>query len=529
MMKKVKLIIIALTLIFNIVSAQEPELMQDLVSDSVFSLETDSVIISKKIVDEDLSDIFSSQIDSATNSWFSKNAFGGDFTEESFVDVYPTNIPDSIYIQRLEKTEQVIDLSYNPAVLSFIKMYTERKRDQVERMIGLSEYYFPMFEEILDKHDLPIELKYLSIIESALDPAATSRVGAMGLWQFMYGTGKLMGLEITSFVDERRDPVKSSEAAAKYLKYLYDIYNDWHLAIAAYNCGPGNVNKAIRRSGGKTNYWELYYLLPRETRGYVPLFIAASYMMNYYEEHNLKPQIPYMPIDVDTIMVNSYLHFDQLTATLNIEKEHLQALNPMYRRGVIPASENKPYPVVLPIGKTFEFIEKDTLVFAYERERYFPNNTLVNPVESGSSHFTPSDVKGKSKIVYTVKAGDTVGGIAAKYKVKQSDLTYWNNIKKNLIRTGQKLAIYVPEKNKPKNENSGMASASQKQTSNDSSGTTASSDIDFEIYTVRNGDNIWNISQKYVGITSDEIMELNNISNEKGLVVGQKLKIPKKT
>jgi membrane-bound lytic murein transglycosylase D len=339
-------------------------------------------------------------------------------------------------------------------------------------------------------------------------------------------------MEITSFVDERRDPVKSTEAAAKYLKYLYDMYNDWHLAIAAYNCGPGNVNKAIRRSGGKTNYWELYYLLPRETRGYVPLFIAATYMMNYYQEHNLHPQIPSMPIDVDTIMVNNYLHFDQLTATLNIEKEYLQALNPMYRRGVIPATENKSYPVVLPYEKTFEFIEKDTLVFAYERERHFPNNTLVNPVESGSGHFTPSDVKGKAKIVYTVKAGDTVGGIAARYKVKQSDLTYWNNIKKNLIRTGQKLAIYVPEKDKSKLENPATASASQKQTTTNSSASASSianSSNEYEYYIVRNGDNIWNISQKYVGITSDEIMELNKISNEKGLVVGQKLKIPKKT
>ncbi|HSM47859.1 MAG TPA: LysM peptidoglycan-binding domain-containing protein, partial [Draconibacterium sp.] len=307
---------------------------------------------------------------------------------------------------------------------------------------------------------------------------------------------------------------------------------DWHLAIAAYNCGPGNVNKAIRRSGGKTNYWELYYLLPRETRGYVPLFIAATYMMNYYEDHNLKPQIPAMPTDVDTIMVNQYLHFNQLAATLEIDNEHLQALNPMYRRGVIPASENKPYPVVLPYEKTFEFIEKDTLVFAHERERYFPNNTLVNPVESNSGYFTPSDVKGKAKIVYTVKAGDTVGGIAARYKVKQGDLTYWNNIRKNLIRVGQKLAIYVPEKDKSKYENSGTASASQKQTSNNSSASTASvanSSTEFEYYTVRDGDNIWNISQKYVGITSDEIMELNKISNEKGLVVGQKLKIPKKT
>lgn len=531
-MIKVQIILIALTLNLHPILAQQTDLFEESFRDTVQYEETDSVLYGKTIIDEDLTDLFSAEIDSATSTWFVKNAFRNDSLEVSLLDVYPRNIPDSVYIQRLQETKQVIDLSYNPAVLSFIKMYTERKRDQVERMIGLSEYYFPMFEEILDKHDLPLELKYLSIIESALDPVATSRVGAMGLWQFMYGTAKMLNLEISSFVDERRDPVKSSEAAAIYLKKLFGIYNDWHLAIAAYNCGPGNVDRAIKRSGGKTGYWDIYYLLPRETRGYVPLFIAATYMMNFYEEHNLTPRVPAMPTEVDTIMVNSYLHFDQITANINIEKEHLEALNPMYRRGVIPATEKKSYPVVLPYKTAYEFIEKDTLVFAYERNKYFPNNSLVSPAEKSSGYFTPADIKGKAKIVYTVKSGDTVGGIAARYKVKQGDLTYWNNINRNLIRVGQKLAIYVPEKDKSKYVNLGTASTSQKQTSNNLSATTASavnSSTDFEYYTVRDGDNIWNISQKYAGISSDEIMQLNKISNEKGLVVGQKLKIPKKT
>lgn len=532
-MKRVNLILLALTLILKPVFSQDSRLIEISIADTLPFSETDSVLLGKTIVDEDLSDIFSEKIDSATSTWFVKNAFKSDSAEVSLMDVYPRNIPDSVYIQRLQETKQVIDLSYNPAVLSFIKMYTERKRDQVERMIGLSEYYFPMFEEILDKHDLPLELKYLSIIESALDPVATSRVGAMGLWQFMYGTAKMLNLEISSFVDERRDPVKSSEAAAIYLKKLFGIYNDWHLAIAAYNCGPGNVDRAIKRSGGKTSYWDIYYLLPRETRGYVPLFIAATYMMNYYEEHNLMPRVPAMPTEVDTIMVNSYLHFDQITANLNIEKEHLEALNPMYRRGVIPASEKKSYPVVLPFNTAYEFIEKDTLVFAYERDKYFPNNSLVSPVEKSSGYFTPADVKGKAKIVYTVKSGDTVGGIAARYKVKVNDLTYWNNIKKNLIRTGQKLAIYVPEKSKVIQEKENTANTTQKQTTGNNTATasneTASGYSEFEYYTVRNGDNIWNISQKYDGISSDDIMQFNKISNEKGLVVGQKLKIPKKT
>jgi len=534
-MKKVLLILVAATFYINSGFAQKTKLIDNSIADTMLiseadtmlMTEEDSSLIGKTEIDEDLSDIFSEKIDSANSNWFVKNAFTNDSLEMSMLDIYPTNIPDSIYIQRLQETEQIIDLSFNPAVLSFIKMYTERKREQVERMIGLSEYYFPIFEEALDKYNIPLELKYLPIIESALDPVAISSAGAMGLWQFMYGTAKFINLDITSFVDERRDPIKSTEAAAKYLKYLFDIYNDWHLAIAAYNCGPGNVNRAIKRSGGKTNYWEIYYLLPRETRGYVPLFIAATYVMNYYSEHNLLPQIPAMPTDVDTIMVNQYLHFDQISTTLNFDKEYLKALNPMYRNSVIPATESKPYPVVLPHQIAYEFIEKDTTVFAYERNQYFPNNTLVNPVNSSSGHFTPSDVKGKEKIIYKVKSGDTVGGIAAKYRVKANDLIYWNNIKKNLIRVGQKLAIYVPEKDKAKYANNTVQKSGSTQTA--SNNKNSLSDTDFELYTVKSGDNVWVIAQKYDGVTTDDILQLNNISNERGLVVGQKLKIRKKT
>ncbi len=526
-MKKVQLIIISLTLIFNSLFAQNFDEFENTVNDSLPVPENDSVILNKKVVDEDLSDIFSGQIDSANYNWYLKNAFTSDSAEVR-LDNYPKNIPDSVYIQRLQKTEQVIDLSYNPAVLSFIKMYTERKRDQVERMIGLSDYYFPVIEEILDKYNLPLELKYLPIIESALNPVAISRAGAMGLWQFMYGTAKLLNMEITSFVDERRDPVKASEAAAKYLKKLFDIYNDWHLAIAAYNCGPGNVDRAIRRSGGKTNYWDIYYFLPRETRGYVPLFIAATYVMNFYGEHNLVPQIPAMPTNVDTIMVNRYLHFNQIAATLNIDKENLQALNPMYRRGVIPATESNPYPLVLPYEKVYEFIDKDTAVFAWEREKYFPNNTLVNPAEKSGGHFTPADVKGKTKIVYTVKAGDTVGGIASKYHVRANDLTYWNNIRKNKIRAGQKLAVYVPEKNKPvkaKNEENLAKTASD---SNPPADKAVSENREYEYYTVKRGDTPAEIA-KTCGMDTAELMTINGIRSERGLQIGQKLKIPKKS
>ncbi len=539
-MKKLQLLlaIFSLLLIFNGAMAQEPDSLYFGDSDTLElndTIDIDSALPEKVEIDEDLNDIFSEKIDSASNAWQVNNMVNADSMETMNLVDFPKNLPDSVYIQRLMDAEQVIDLSYNKVVRNFIQMYTEKKRSQVEMMLGLSEYYFPMFEEILDKYNLPLELEYLPIIESALNPVARSRAGANGLWQFMYGTAKNMHLEITSFVDERRDPVKSTEAAAQYLKQLYDTYGDWQLAIAAYNCGPGNVNRAIRRSGGKTNYWDIYYRLPRETRGYVPAFIAAAYVMNYYKEHMLVPQVPEFPTDVDTIMVNNYLHFNQVAEVLDIDNNELNSLNPLYRRNVIPAKPDKPYPLVLPEEKIMEFIDKDTTVFAWNRNKYFPNNTLINPTESTSAYFTPADVKGKVKVIYTVKSGDNVGFISSWFHVRQNDLRYWNNINKNIIRVGQKLAIYVPEKDKEKYEKVAKMSFANKQESvgksvaNPTPKEVKTLDPNYEYYTVKQGDSIWDIAQKYAGITSDEIMRLNKISNERGLYVGQKLKIKKKT
>lgn len=494
----------------------------------------DSITFTEEsLPDENINDIFEDKLEKLDDHWFLRNTFSGDSIELDFANVYPTNLPDSLYVQRLEDIEQVIDLSYNKVVRNFIILYTEKRRELVEMMLGLSDYYFPMFEEALDKHDMPLELKYLPIIESALNPKARSRAGANGLWQFMYGTGKQMKLEISSFVDERRDPVKSTEAAILYLQQLHDRYGDWHLAIAAYNCGPGNVNRAIRRTGGRTNYWQIYYRLPRETRGYVPAFIAAMYVMNYYKEHNLVPAIPEIPIYNDTIMVNNFLHFDQLEATLGIDKEQLRALNPMYRRDVIPAKKNKAYPVVLPERKIMEFIDKDTLVFAWEREKYFPNNTLIEP-GSPAAYVTPADIKGKTKIFYTVKSGDNVGFISEWYKVRASDLRYWNNINRNLIRIGQKLVIYVPENEKEKYEKINEMSFVQKQAMiGKSPGNSVQKEMkpldpDFVYYTVKRGDTLWDIAQKYNDVSSNEIMRLNNLSSGRSLYIGQKLKIKKR-
>lgn len=531
---------IAFLLISTTIHAQESDSMVvdlDMI-DSTWNdttlVEDDLILEDETELDDDLNAIFSNDMDSLFQSWEIRNRFNFDSSEVNF-GYYPTNVPDSVYIQRLQEIEQVVDLNYNQVVKRYIQMYTEKKRELVEVMLGLSAYYFPIFETTLDKYDMPLELKYMAIIESALNPVARSRAGANGLWQFMYGTARNMKLEISSFVDERRDPVKSTEAAARYLKLLYDTYGNWQLAIAAYNCGPGNVNRAIRRSGGRTDYWQIYYRLPRETRGYVPAFIAAMYTFEYYNEHNLVPRYPDIPLAVDTVMVNDYLHFDQVAASLNMDKEELRALNPMYRRDVIPAKPAKLYPLVLPSAKMLEFVGKDTAVFAYEREKYFPNNTLADPVSSSSGYFVPVDIKGKEKVVYTVKAGDNVGFISTWFHVRASDLRYWNDIRRDIIRVGQKLAVYVPEGQKDKYSKLNSMSFVEKQASVGKSTKTVETkkeeqaDPNYVYHTVQRGDTIWDIAQKYAGISSDDIMKLNNLTNDRGLYVGQKLKIKRKS
>lgn len=503
--------------------------------------------------DEFLEDIFASKMDSLMNSWYVRNAYdidsrvSNDTIFENFINFEDIegnlnvgrSLPDSIYIQRLSAIHSPIDLSFNTTVKNVITLYTERRRDQVEVMLGLANYYFPMFEEILDKYEMPIELKYMAIIESALNARALSRAGACGLWQFMYGTGKMYGLEINSYVDERRDPLKSTEAAARYLNDLYNIYNDWHMVIAAYNCGPGNVNKAIRRSGGR-DYWSIYYRLPRETRGYVPAFIAATYVMNYYKLHNLTPRQTTFNIITDTIMVNNYLHFDQITASLGLDIEQLRDINPMYRRDVIPATNDKPYPLRLPIGTINRFVDHESDIYAYNREVYFPNNQIKNPDQKTAQQFVPVDEKGKARIHYTVKSGDNVGFIAEWFKVRIADLRYWNNIRGNLIRVGQRLVIYVPENKADHFKAFNAMSFEEKQRAAGKNPTNApvsiaatssnnnSIDPSYEYYTVRQGDNLWVISQKYPGITATDIQNLNNIKNTRSLYAGQQLKIKKK-
>lgn len=434
---------------------------------------------------------------------------------------------DSLYLARIDSIQSAVPLSFNNIVRNYIELYTVKRRFQVANMLGLAEYYFPIFEEALDAECMPLELKYLPVIESALNPRALSRAGACGLWQFMYSTGKMYKLEINSYVDERRDPVMSTKAAVRYLNDLYGIYEDWILVIAAYNCGPGNVNKAIRRSGGKKNYWDIYYHLPRETRGYVPAFIAANYVFNYYKAHGIYPLEPTLPSMCDSIMVNDALHFEQIAAKLDLSVEELRDLNPQYRADVIPAGFGKSYALRMPYNHINGFIDNQDSIFACNRSKYFnDNDRTADPKKRIKVHAQALGQEGRARLVYTVKSGDVPGAIALKFKVRLADLKYWNNLNKRMtIRPGQKLVVYVPEKNLAQYKN--KAAYTGKVNNTASAPQVETIDGEFVYYTVRKGENLWTIAKKYPGVSNRDIMRWNGISDNqvKDLRPGQKLKI----
>ncbi len=377
----------------------------------------------------DLPEGMTEGLDSLLTDWHTKNYLTFDENCET-TDENPV-FPKETYIERLSRLPNIIEMPYNDAVRAFIDQYSGRLRRSVSVMLGACNFYIPIFEEALESYGLPLELRYLPIIESALKPAATSRAGAAGLWQFMITTGKTYGLEVNSLIDERRDPIKSSYAAAHYLKDLYEIYGDWTLVIASYNCGPGNVKKAILRAGGKTDYWAIYPYLPRETRGYVPAFIAANYIMNYYCEHNICPVNTTLPAATDTLMVHRDVHFDQIVALCNVKAEEVRALNPQYRKSMIPGSR-RPCILRLPSHGVSAFIQAGDSIYNYRSNELFTNRKEVTPQEGKS---------GKGARYVTVRQGDTLGAIARRNGTTVSRLKKLNGLKNNNIRAGRRLRV----------------------------------------------------------------------------------------
>ena len=423
-------------------------------------------------------------------------------------DTLTSSIPDSVYIARLNSINSFIPLQFNRYVKNDIIHYTEKIPKVTARILGLAPYYLPQFEEIFDEFDMPKELKAMAVIESALNAKAVSRARAKGMWQFIYTTGRRYGLNITSFVDERFDPVTACRAAAQYLKDSYMIFGDWQLAIASYNCGTGNVNKAIRRSGGKTNFWDIYPYLPRETRGYIPAFIAALYVLQYYPEHGIVPAQVSLPAHIDTIHVNKMLHFQQISDNIGIPMDVLRELNPQYLHDIIPGTERQ-YVLRLPYNYTGPFVENEQAIYAYKDTVFFSETAITKIKESGGS-------ESGGRIVHRVKKGETLGGIASRYRTSVANIKRWNGLRNNTIQVGQRLVIY--------GRNAAPKSTSTAKPVPSGNKTTVTGE--YETYTVRKGDTLSAIaSRNHVSLGT--LMNLNGLSKSSKIYPGMKLRIRK--
>lgn len=545
----------------------------------------DTATLNLLIANELKTSIIGDLLDSLVNlKFFTNTSFPTDTTLLN-VNYYPQGfVPvfsDSVLEARIADLNRnsAIELTYNKNVRGFIELYSVRKRQLASKILGLAELYFPFFEEQFDKYNMPLELKYLAVVESALNPTATSRAGAKGLWQFMYNTGKLYGLKANSLVDDRFDPYKATDAACRHMTDLYKIYGDWNLVMAAYNSGAGNVNKAIRRSGGKKNYWAIWPYLPSETRGYVPAFIAVMYLMNYPAEHNLYPTRPSILFEeIDTVTVSEIVSFDQISEYLKIPREEIEFLNPGYKTGIIPASKDQKYIFRLKQQYTGAFIENEKGLYAYKTSKGIEKEKLLAEVKNM-----------KEQNVHVVKKGETLGLIAKKYHCSVNSLKSWNNLRSTNLKIGQKLVVMSPGKSsgssskkmeeKPKEIVQGnkdtnqhivadgetLASIAQKNNCtvedlkkwnklNDDtihpdqklSVTAPKEEVavmekqpepktekkiisdEYIYHVVRRGDTLWDIARQYEGVTVEQIKKLNNINNTKTLMPGQKLKVAQK-
>ncbi len=446
--------------------------------------------------------------DSLLHLWY-KNSFAGDADSVSEFDMdsvrFSSNVSDQEMIDRLSAMNSFITLPFNDNVKNYIILYSEKMPGRMSRVMGLSSYYFPMFEDVLNRYGLPLELKYMAVIESMLNPVATSRAGARGIWQFMYNTARNYGLEINSFVDERLDVEKAMDAAARYLRDAYKIFGDWALAISSYNCGAGNVSKAIRRAGGSRDFWSIYPYLPRETRGYVPAFVGAMYAMTYHKEYGIVPQNVGMPAQTDTFEIHKNLHFVQINSVVGVPMDALKNLNPQYVHEIIPGN-SKGYILKLPYTWTNAFLEADRdSLYSFKADSLMSQKVLKDVSRKGSR---PA---GQQRIAYKVKSGDYLGRIASRYGVSVNQIKKWNNLKSANIRAGQTLYIYGATKNP-------SSAKSSSSTKSSASGRTST-------YTVRQGDSLYNIAKLYPGVSAENIKKANGMKSDK-IRPGQKLKIP---
>jgi membrane-bound lytic murein transglycosylase D len=433
------------------------------------------------------------------------------------VDLVPT-YDDETYRQRIEKLSQTtpIDLTYNQTVKTYIELYAVKKRKLTSKILGLKEIYFPLIEEYLDKYDIPLELKYLAVVESALNPVANSRAGAKGLWQFMYNTGKLYGLKSTSLIDDRFDPYLATDAACRHLKDLYAMYGDWNLVMAAYNSGAGNVNKAIRRAGGTRNYWAIWPFLPAETRGYVPAFIAVMYVMSYAPEHNLYPLHPGILYNgIDTVVVRQPLSFDQITEMLNVPMEDLRFLNPIFKTNLIPAYNGKTYSLRLPTEYITAFVDNEEALYNYKSKSGLEKEKILVEIKKASD-----------RTVHVVRKGESLGLIAKKYNISVNQLKQWNGMKGTTIYPGQKLTVYPPSSYTTSTSSSKSATTTAEKSVADSDSTKTSTQGDDSkakatakeapanptYHIVKSGDNLAAIASRY-GCTVDQIRSWNNLKN----------------
>ena len=443
--------------------------------------------------------------DSLLSIWYlhrqaRKNEEGNGYDMDSIR--FTSNVPDEVMKARLEKMNSFITLPYNDKVRNYMILYSEKMPTKMGTILGLCQYYMPIFEETFNKYNLPDELKYMAIIESALNPVAVSSAGAKGMWQFMFRTAQLYGLEINSFVDERLDPFKSADAAARYLTDSYNVFGDWNLAISSYNCGSGNINKAIRRNGGKRDFWSVYDYLPRETRGYVPAFVGAMYAIHYSKEYGLAPANMRMPAQLDTFEIHKNLHFKQISELVGISVDELRNLNPQYIKDVIPG-DSKTYILRIPYNYSSDFIAHEDSVYTYKASEYLNPQTLVDDGKRSSG-----ETYSGGTITYKVKKGDTLGKIAAKYHVTVNQLKKWNHLRSTNLRIGQKIRIY---------KGGGAPTASAVKS--------ASSQLSYTDCTAKAGDSLYSIAKHFPGMTAEKIMKFNGIGEN--IKPGMKIRIPK--